>query len=977
MANIENSEKQMSSMNKYLEVLEQAPGAVYIIDKNLNFEYINPYFTKLTGYTKEELLNKNIRDTLYKGEIPESRKELSESLARGERWQGELLTYHKSGETYWANTIASPYRDNEGNIESYIIIQQDITEHKKTETALSESEKLYRTLIESSLEGVAITKNSEIILFNKSFCRLFGYTHQEMLTKKPEDLVSPEDKDRIFEMHYKRMRGEIDNQFYKARFVRNDGTYFIAELNAATVQIDGENASFVTMRDITERELLQKDLEQSVTRFRDLADLLPQTIFEFDNNAILTFLNQEGKEKFIIDRLENNISAYSLIAPEDHERMKENLRKTNSENTLSRGNLYTAVKTNGERFPVMIFSSAIYLNGKVAGNRGIVIDLTDRIAMENALRESENKYKTLVENSQDGITIIRDNKILFANDTYCKMLGYTREELYNMPSVATLHPDEYEKALRIGERRRSQDFSTIYEVFNMLTKDGKVRECETTSSMIMYEGIWASFFTSHDITESKRMQMVIKESEEKYRLLFEAESDAIFMIDAITGQILDTNPAASRIYGFTKEEFLTMKNTDVSAEPEKTSLATKNNETLIPLRFHRKKNADIFPVELSAGFTYLNERKIQIVTARDITERVHNQEALRESEEKYRTLIEKALDGIVITQLGKFMFTNEAFCNMIHYTKEELAGKSYLDFVHPDDREVMINYHNRRMAGEDFQALYRSRLIRKDNKIITIEINARTTEYNAKPSAFIITRDITERLQIEKELQIAKDKLELLNKDLESRVNENSQKLAETRTQLIKLQKENLQSQFEVLKQQVNPHFLFNSLNVLTSLIKLEPDLAEKFSERLSLVYRYVLENKDYELVSLKTELDFLKAYIFLLDIRFLDKLKVDIRIPDDKLDEKIIPLAMQLLIENAIKHNTMSKLSKLKIDIYIDDKNRLNIVNNLQERKTQIISTGVGLKNIRNRYSLLQLGEPEFIKTDIEFIARIPLINN
>ena len=138
-----------------------------------------------------------------------------------------------------------------------------------------------------------------------------------------------------------------------------------------------------------------------------------------------------------------------------------------------------------------------------------------------------------------------------------------------------------------------------------------------------------------------------------------------------------------------------------------------------------------------------------------------------------------------------------------------------------------------------------------------------------------------------------------------------------------------------------------------------------------------MLENKDYELVSLKTELDFLKAYIFLLDIRFLDKLKVDIRIPDDKLDEKIIPLAMQLLIENAIKHNTMSKLSKLKIDIYIDDENRLNIVNNLQERKTQIISTGVGLKNIRNRYSLLQLGEPEFIKTDIEFIARIPLINN
>ena len=164
---------------------------------------------------------------------------------------------------------------------------------------------------------------------------------------------------------------------------------------------------------------------------------------------------------------------------------------------------------------------------------------------------------------------------------------------------------------------------------------------------------------------------------------------------------------------------------------------------------------------------------------------------------------------------------------------------------------------------------------------------------------------------------------------------------------------------------------------MLTSLIKLDPDLAEKFSEHLSKVYRYVLENKDNELVDLNTELVFLDAYIFLLKIRFVNKLNVSIDIPEPKRSYQIIPLAMQLLIENAIKHNTMSKSNPLQIDIFIDQQNFLNIVNNLQKRPSQIISTGVGLKNIQNRYMLLNTTIPVFEKTETHFIAKVPLVKN
>lgn len=483
-------------------------------------------------------------------------------------------------------------------------------------------------------------------------------------------------------------------------------------------------------------------------------------------------------------------------------------------------------------------------------------DRAKRDAMEKALRESEAKYKTLVENSLDGITIIRNNRVLFANDTICRMLNYTRDELYSMPSIDMLHPDEHKKALAISERRKNMDSSTINEVFKLMTKEGETIECETSTTVIEYEGQMASFFTSHDITEKKRMQ-----------------------------------------------------------------------------------------------------------------------EALRISEEKYRTLIEKAYDGIIIVQDGRFRFANQAFCEMTQYEENELLDNPFTFLISEEDRQVMMDYHKRRMSGEHFQTIYRTHIVCKDGKTIIAEVNSRTSEYQGRSAVFAVVRDLTRRLQTEEELLAAQNELKMLNLDLERRVKESSQKLAEAKTQLLSLQKESLQSQFDVLKQQVNPHFLFNSLNVLTSLIKLDPDLAERFSENLSKVYRYVLENKDHELVDLRTELQFLDAYLLLLNIRFIDKLKVSIHVPDERLNDLIIPLAMQLLIENAIKHNAMSKAVPLSIEIFIDRDNYLNIVNNLNERPSQLISTGIGLKNIENRYLLLNNTKPVFEKTETQFVARVPLV--
>ncbi|MBN2807854.1 MAG: PAS domain S-box protein, partial [Prolixibacteraceae bacterium] len=528
------------ALAKFKLVLDQAPAAVFIVRKDSSFEYINPMFTILSGYTREDLLNKDLTETLYKGTVPESRKEIINTIVSGNNWQGELLTIRKDGEQYWANTIAAPFKDESGNVDGYIVIQQDVTEQKKMFIKLKEREQLHQALIEDSLEGVVLAIDFNFYYVNKVFCEMTGFTFEELQKMQPIEVIAPEDRERLSEYHQMRMRGEKPPHTYQANFLRKDGSVFLAEMTTSSIEIGGKKASFISMRDITAK-----------------------------------------------------------------------------------------------------------------------------MKMEKALRESEEKYKTLIEN---------------------------------------------------------------------------------------------------------------------------------------------------------------------------------------------------------------------------------------------------ATDGIVITQNGLLKFTNLAMCDMMGYTPEAMLDRSFYDFVVEEDHEVMIRYHQRRMKGEYFNALYRSRFIRKDGKIITVELNTRTSYYNNQPAAFIVIRDISERLNIEEELIKAKRQLEGMNKNLEARIKESSENLTEARTQLIRLQKENLQSQFEVLRQQVNPHFLFNSLNVLTSLIKLEPDLAEKFTEHLSKVYRYVLENKDNDLVSLKTELDFLHAYLFLLNIRFMDKIAVTINIEPEKTNLLILPLALQLLIENAIKHNTMSK---------------------------------------------------------------------
>jgi len=234
--------------------------------------------------------------------------------------------------------------------------------------------------------------------------------------------------------------------------------------------------------------------------------------------------------------------------------------------------------------------------------------------------------------------------------------------------------------------------------------------------------------------------------------------------------------------------------------------------------------------------------------------------------------------------------------------------------------------------------------------------------------------DISERKKYELKLVKAKEELEKINTTLEQVVERRTRELTETNTKLLQVQKENLQSQFEVLKSQINPHFMFNSLNVLSGLINKDIGKAQQFIDEFSHIYRYVLETLEQPVVTLEKELDFTRSYLFLQQIRHGNDLSYTVNLPSALLKWVLPPLSLQVVLENAIKHNIVNESKPLKIEIFSEN-NHLVVRNNIQPKISAVASTGLGLKNLVKRYGLISEFTPMFqVNTDY-YVARLPLI--
>ncbi len=299
-------------------------------------------------------------------------------------------------------------------------------------------------------------------------------------------------------------------------------------------------------------------------------------------------------------------------------------------------------------------------------------------------QHSEVYYRALVELAVDGMMVgNRDGVVVDANEALCAIFGLERGQIVGK-HVSKL-PFTVESLEQKPFRFESGDRGKIVITERVLVRPDSSRVTVEMRSREMSDGVFHWFV--RDITERKREEAALRESEDRYRQLFEAESDALFLIDNEAGQIIEANSAASVLYGYSREELISMRNVDLSAEPEATQRAThgaprfRDQIISIPLRFHRKVDGTVFPVEITARSFMQAGRSVHIAAIRDITERQRAEDELLEREERLRQLAE-TLEVRVLNRTRELETANLALMQNVSQLR-----KLAMDLTQAEERE--------------------------------------------------------------------------------------------------------------------------------------------------------------------------------------------------------------------------------------------------------------------------------------------------
>lgn len=400
----------------------------------------------------------------------------------------------------------------------------------------------------------------------------------------------------------------------------------------------------------------------------------------------------------------------------------------------------------------------------------IATDITPRKKVEMALLDSEERYRKLIDNVPDYILVHRGGKILFVNAAAATSFGYTPEELIGSDMTRYLTPHSQSVVVEMMQKRVSGEKLPHYEI-TILTKDGSQKITEVHGVLILFEGGPASLNVLTDVTERKSALDKLRESEEKFRSIFDLMNDGIHIHeitpDGRPGKFIDVNDVACKMVQYSREEMLEHSPLDFVTGCHNRPLDEIIGElsTLGHVIFeteHQRKDGTIVPVEINSHLVNLQGKRRIISAVRDITKRKKIEQALRTSEAKYRQLVEYANDAIVVAQNGMLKFINPRMAELTGYSQEELLSQPFPTFIHPDDRTLVVDMHRKRIAGDNPSSRYLFRLVRKDETITWVAISAVTVEWEGNPATLNFLIDVTERKQAEEALRESNKKLRLL-----------------------------------------------------------------------------------------------------------------------------------------------------------------------------------------------------------------------
>jgi PAS domain S-box-containing protein len=506
---------------------------------------------------------------------------------------------------------------------------------------LRQSEERYRTLAEQSLMGLVVVQDFRIVYANSAYADAFGYSVDELLSASPEQLqamVHPEDQALVWGRFRDRLAGQVTLPRYECRCMRKDGTVCWMEVHANRIEYGGKPAIQAAYIDITDYKRAEEALKQSEERYRTILDEMEEGYYEIDLAGNFTFVNDAMSHILGYSRDELIGMNYKTYTP------KEDIMPTfEAYNRVYRTGEplkwfpMAEVRKDGTR--LLAEDSILPLRndkGEVIGFRGVSRDVTDHKRAEEALKQSEERYRQLTENAGEAIFVVQDGEIKFMNPKGPELAGYPIEEMVSKPFVKFIHPEDIAMvADRYLKRLKGEPVPQIYD-FRIIRKDGHIRWGELDAAPISWEERPAVLCFMSDITERKEAEEALRQSEERYRAMLERMEDSYFEVD-LAGNLTFVNSSACRHLGYSREELIGMNYKNFIAEDYIGSVFQAFNEvyrTGVPNKgFHWKTiRKDGSPGFIDSSVAPLRNDEGEIIgfsgVGRDITERRKMEEQL-------------------------------------------------------------------------------------------------------------------------------------------------------------------------------------------------------------------------------------------------------------------------------------------------------------------------------------------------------------
>jgi diguanylate cyclase (GGDEF)-like protein/PAS domain S-box-containing protein len=695
-------------------------------------------------------------------------------------------------------------------------LEQGEARWKKVEEALNKSEETFRNLIANAPDAIYVHADARFLYLNPMAATLFGAASADQLIGSPlMDRFHPSSheiiRERLNLLNEENRALPIVEQIY----IRLDGSPVPVEAHAVPITYNHQKAFLTFARDISQRKRAEELLRESEKRYRELADFLPMSIstFEVDAAGSLTSFNRTALEVFGYDEedYQEGMNALQFFAPEEWKRLGEDMGKV-IQGSSTPGQEYTFMRKDGSKFTGLIYAAPTIHQNKTVGIRGAIIDITERKRAEEALRESEERYRALVENASDIVFRTDDTgHMTFFNPAALRITGYEEKEIIGRHYPTLIRPDMRDEAMKFFGLQFVKGTPNTYSEYPVIVKDGREIWLGQNTQLISHDGKVVAFqAVARDITDRKR-------SEQEIAILAE--------IGQLIGSTLDIDEVYERVAAQTRKlipfDRLTVnlnnhqQNTITVAYVFGSDIPGRRPGDSFPLQgsvneeLARTRTGMLFyPTnvgELTGQYSHLvstflegiqsfmsvplisrdqvigvlhfrsktpnaySERDLRlaerigaqiagaIANAQLFTNLKRTENSLRESEGRFRGLVEQAAVGVAEIDMNtcRFLTVNRRLCEMVGRTEEELLALPFQAITLPEDLQLHDEKTRMMLVGAIDHYSLEKRYLRKDGGIVWVNI---TVSPLWKPGEapgrnIAVVEDITDRKRMEEALR--------------------------------------------------------------------------------------------------------------------------------------------------------------------------------------------------------------------------------